>query len=337
MATENEIVQTIKDHIGDKYVAKTDAAAMTKELADLRQELKSMRSAVSNEIIDLRETYGVFRKHARVIPIASDLFRMNRRASGLTGYWPGESGSITASSKSWDQITLTPKKRAILVLWSTELNEDSIVNLSDDLAQEAAYEFATIEDQCGFIGNGTSTYAGMRGVAWKFETENTSLAGFVQAVTNHNLTNELDAGDYTSCMAKLPEYARQAPDVAWYCSSATYAAGPAKLMYGQGGVTIRETAMGTPYTFMGYPVVITQTMNADNTSGGASKVKLLFGSLRLAATMAVRRDLDIAVSTDYAFNTDQIALRATERFDINVHDVGDNTNPGPIVALVSAA
>jgi hypothetical protein len=35
---------------------------------------------------------------------------------------------------------------------------------------------------------------------------------------------------------------------------------------------------------------------------------------------------------------DEVAIRGTERFDIVVHDVGDNAgNTGPIVGLITAA
>ena len=32
---------------------------------------------------------------------------------------------------------------------------------------------------------------------------------------------------------------------------------------------------------------------------------------------------------------DELAIRGTERFDINVHDAGDGTNAGPVVALLA--
>ena len=30
----------------------------------------------------------------------------------------------------------------------------------------------------------------------------------------------------------------------------------------------------------------------------------------------------------------QVAVLGTERVDINVHDLGDNTNAGPLIALI---
>ena len=37
------------------------------------------------------------------------------------------------------------------------------------------------------------------------------------------------------------------------------------------------------------------------------------------------------------FAEDQLAIRGTQRFDINVHDVGNTTAAGPIVGLITAA
>jgi HK97 family phage major capsid protein len=154
----------------------------------------------------------------------------------------------------------------------------------------------------------------------------------VTAATANDATDELDLADFIATIAKLPEYARVSPGTGWYCSSYVFAAAMQRLMYGQGGVTVRETTSGTGYSFLGYPVFISQVLNS--TAGtDASKVKALFGNLRLASTMGVRRGTDVAVSTEYGFATDQIALRATTRFDINTHDVGNNSSAGPIVAL----
>jgi HK97 family phage major capsid protein len=50
--------------------------------------------------------------------------------------------------------------------------------------------------------------------------------------------------------------------------------------------------------------------------------------------MGTRRGITIATSEHIYFETDEIGIRGTERFDINVHDIGDTTNAGPIVALI---
>ncbi len=61
-------------------------------------------------------------------------------------------------------MRLTAKKLMVLTKYSNELNEDAVLNIGDDLAGEIAYAFALKEDQCGFLGDGTSTYGGITGV-----------------------------------------------------------------------------------------------------------------------------------------------------------------------------
>jgi HK97 family phage major capsid protein len=72
-------------------------------------------------------------------------------------------------------------------------------------------------------------------------------------------------------------------------------------------------------------------------------VAAVLADLRLAADLGDRMQMTMAMSDSATvdgvnvFETDQFAIRATERFDINVHDVGTSSEAGPAVALVSAA
>jgi hypothetical protein len=54
--------------------------------------------------------------------------------------------------------------------------------------------------------------------------------------------------------------------------------------------------------------------------------------LAKAAAMGERRGVTIRRRRALCDN-DQIGIIGTERFDINVHDLGDTTTPGPLVAL----
>ena len=64
-------------------------------------------------------------------------------------------------------------------------------------------------------------------------------------------------------------------------------------------------------------------------SYAANSAVALFGDLTLAASFGDRRQTTIQISDAAlnAFEQDELAIRGTERFDINVHDLG------PIVAL----
>jgi HK97 family phage major capsid protein len=109
------------------------------------------------------------------------------------------------------------------------------------------------------------------------------------------------------------------------------------LMLASGGVTASEVATGAVWknpVFLGYPVRISQKMPSSQAN---SQVPCFFGDLALAAMFGDRRSTTIAMSEHSAFDTDEIAIRGSQRFDINVHDVGNATDPGPIVGLLTAA
>lgn len=281
-------------------------------------------------VIDLRDEYGVFRQHARVVPMGRDTMTIPRRAGGLTAYWSTENTAITESTTSWNSVELVAKKLGTYSLLSSELAEDAIIDLAEWLAQESAYAFATKEDQTGFTGDGTSTYNGILGVTKKIEA-NSSNVGWVDAATGHDNFAEIDASDVTSVMGKLPTYARR--NAKFFCSQVCYAMVFERLALSAGGNTIQSVSGQFQPSFMGFPIIITPVL-ATTTSTINDSHFFLFGDLSLAATMGERRNFTFAQSNDYKFAEDQIAVKATERIDINVHDVGDTSVAGPIVALI---
>ena len=52
-----------------------------------------------NDLIDLREKFGVFRQNAKIVPMASDTRTDPRRVNGVTAYFVGESTAATLSDK----------------------------------------------------------------------------------------------------------------------------------------------------------------------------------------------------------------------------------------------
>lgn len=281
-------------------------------------------------VIDLREQYGVFRRYAKIQPMNRDTITLARVTGGLTAYWASENTAITESNKTWDNVELVAKKLGVYALVPSELNEDAIVNMADDLAMEAARAFALKEDQTGFIGDGTATYNGILGVAAKIEA-NTGLAGYINATSGTDTFAEIDIEDISNVMGALPEYARA--NAAFFCSRPCHDIVFQRLAASAGGNTIQSMSGMFQPSFLGYPIVITQVLPT-TTSTINNDAFFLFGDLSMAATMGDRREFSFATSNDYKFAEDQIAIKATERVDINVHDVGSTTAAGPIVALI---
>jgi HK97 family phage major capsid protein len=292
-----------------------------------------------NALVDLRLQYGVFRRNARVRQMTSDTLYVPRRTGGLTAYWTSESGSITESTKAWDQIQLVAKKLAAVTRMTTCLAEDAIINVADDLASEIAYAFAYAEDVAGFNGTGISTHGGITGVTTKIKsaagTPTTTSAGGVIVATG-NVMSEVTMGDLNQVVGKCPTYARMGAK--WYCSPFFFDAVMARLAYAAGGNTVGNILGSAGLSYFGYPVELVEVLPSTDAN---SQILCLFGNLSMAASFGDRRQTTLAFSDsatvggESVFEKDQIAVRGTERLDIVVHDVGNTSTAGPIVALQS--
>ncbi len=289
---------------------------------------------LSQAIIDLRETYGVFRRECDVMPMGSDTMLMARRTGGLTASFVSENTAIGTSDLAWNNITLSAKKLGVVTLMSTELAEDAIINVADTIASEIAYAFALKEDQCGFLGDGTSTYGGITGVCVKALQSSYSASLVTAPGGGHDTFPELDATDISTLISALPQFAR--PNAKFYCSQVAMDVVFGRLLAAGGGNTIANLQGGYVQRYLGYEIVVSQVLPASPSTDYTALWMLGFGDLRKTATLGERRGVQIKRSDERYFLEDQIALKGTERIDINVHDMGSTSAAGPFVSLVGA-
>ena len=86
--------------------------------------------------------------------------------------------------------------------------------------------------------------------------------------------------------------------------------------------------------FLSYPVEFVASMPSVE---GNSQICALLGDLTLGAYLGQRKALTIDRSEHVHFVNDQIGFRGMERIDINAYGVGDTTEAGVIVGLITAA
>lgn len=306
-------------------------------------ELKTMKETVNvtggflvppefdADLIDLREVFGVFRRNARIVPMMRDTKSIGRRTAGLTAYFVGEATAPTESEKTFDLVTLTARKLMTLTRISSELNEDAIISLADNLFEEIAYAFANKEDECGFNGDGTSTFGGIDGLRNRLKTIYTASGGVGLVVGAGASYSALTLANFNSVVGSLPEYADGRAK--WYVSRFFWATVMQRLAVAAGGVTAEEIEGKRMRTFLGYPVEIAQAMPKTTAS---AQVCAVFGDLKLSSRFGDRRQTLISASDQRYFDTDEIGIKGSERFDIVNHDCGDTTNAGPVVGLITA-
>jgi HK97 family phage major capsid protein len=284
-------------------------------------------------IIELREKFGVFRQNAMQIAMDQAVMLIPKLNGEVTTYYVGEGdpvntrNNITASDMALQQVKLEAKKLASLTPVSNELSEDAIISVADMLTRSIAYKMAFSEDDAGFNGDGTSTYGSIVGIG--------AALGSASKVTATSRTtfSALTMADFETVIGTRKMWGGSAAPK-WYISQVGWANSMQRLMDAYSGNTVVTIANGAPRTyFLGYEVVISQVLNKLLT-GTTGQTACYFGDLSLGVYMGTRRGLSVDTDKSLYFNYDATVVRATQRYDIKIHDTGDSTTAGGLVSLI---
>ena len=290
---------------------------------------------LSNEVIRLVEEFGVYPQYARRMPMNSDTMVIARRTGGLSARPVGENVEVTASDVTFDNVELVAKIWGVANRVPNSLLEDSVIDLADLMAMEIAQAYAEAFDNAGFIGDGSSTYHGVTGVATKILQSNYSAS--VVTATSNTTFGDLTMRNFTDVLSRLPLYARNR-NARWYISPVGWGAAMMRLAMlpggtgNAGGNSADNVAAGFGEQFLGYPVTLVQSLESrlTGTTGG---VACLFGDLSQAALFGDRRAISIKTASERYIEFDQTLTFATTRNAIVVNDLGSTTKAGPVVAL----
>ncbi len=285
------------------------------------------------DIVDLVERYGVFRQNAKVVPMMSDRRTDPVITGELESQFVGELEDPGDQDLDFGMIGLTAKKHMVLVPMSSEVAEDASIYIGDLVATAAARAFAKKEDECGFNGDASSTYGGITGVRAALKAVDADPANIQSLqVGTGNAYSELTLDDFAGVVGRLPDYA-DTGNVKWFVSRRFYFNVMVNLLL-SGTPTATEIEDARNRKFLGYPVEFSQVLPSTEAN---SQVCAIFGDLSLGARFGDRRAVTIAIDDSILFRKDALLLRATSRFDVNVHGVGSTTAAGPICGLITAA
>lgn len=297
-------------------------------------------------IWNLKEPRGIARQYARVVPMSSATHKRIKIQGDQNVWFVGEGIAPTPSDLQYGFTTLSAKKLGHMTLVSYELADDALVNIVDEITREAAYALSDKEDKLLFTGNGTQADGGVLGLrnafqklvedaggVWATDADKAKLASVVVAPTA--AWSGITRDSISSLRGKVRQ--GQGNDYAYFTTSAFYFDVMAKAAYGAGGVTATEVVNGVPQErFDGYPVVFAETMPSES---AANDIPVYFGSMSNAVDFG---DLKATtVETDKNIRTQIWEIVTTERFDINVHDIGNynataaSRKRGSIAALIT--
>jgi len=288
-------------------------------------------------ILMLLETYGKYRANAQNVPMGAGQTTQPKIDGLLTGYVPGEGGTITQTEPEIPVVTLTPRTINFLTAYSMELEEDALVALGEMLAGLFARSMAYYEDLIGFLGDGTSTYFGMTGIAGALLAVDATIGNIKSLVVGAgNAYSELTLANFESVAGTLPEFADDG-DAKWYVHRYFFYTVMVSLALAAGSGTATEILTGKATrqrTYLGYPVEFAQVMPKAEAN---SQICALLANLRQGAMLGTRGGIEFAQSSERYFEKGVIAVRGRDRIAINAHGVGDTSKAGPICGLITAA
>ena len=215
----------------------------------------------------------------------------------------GEGSAIADSEPTFSSITLGAYKYSFLVPVSNELLTDAGFNLSSLIAEQAG----------NAIGFGVNS--GLTGGTGTVEPTGVVTASGSGVTGGTGLTGGFTADDLITLQYTLDGAARRLPGVAYMANGSTI--GAMRKLKDDAGQYLYQVNVGNPDTFAGYNVIENPAM--DDVAVDAKSV--LFGHLP-SYKVRMAGGLQIAQSTDYAFNQDVTTFRVLMRVDGNLTHAG---------------
>ena len=259
----------------------------------------------SNKVLDIASDVGYLRRLGTVLNMGSDTLNVPKLSSKPSVSWVSEGGQISTGDPAFGQVQLTAKKASLIVPVTTELFEDSAVDLTALLSKIFAEALTSAEDTQAFTGDGT-VFTGILGDSnVNTVTMSSGKTGFTD-ITADNLIN---------LIAAVPS--RVAERSAFFMNRGILAI-IKSLTDGSGNYLFDPKDK----TIWGYPVYTIESMPAV-TDSAADTAFIAFGDPSYLY-LGDRRQMSVAladqatVGSDNLFEKDMIAVRVTERVAIAV-------------------
>jgi HK97 family phage major capsid protein len=221
-----------------------------------------------------------------------------------------EATTITPSDPGLSNITLTPKKLAALTIVDREAIEDSNPALLAVVENSLTRDFAVALDAQLVAGDGTGqNLTGLTGLAG-------TTSGAATGTNGGSLSATAGFG-YLADTLGAYEAANADPDkAAWLMHSRTWAS-IRKISDAQSRpILAADPTQALRPTLFGKPVYISNSIPTAQTVGTSSDCSTLILADFSQIVIAAARQLELVMSTDAYFATDQVGLRITGRYDI---------------------
>lgn len=262
---------------------------------------------LERDIYDLLATYGAFNKFD-VRRIGATTAEIRLKTARVAAVFVDEAAAIGAdSTKAGSKVTCTPKKIGALISASSELLEDDVGGIIEDVLNDIAESIAYRIDWICLAADGgaDSTDGGFTGILGGGGTDRTAASGNTTVAT-------LDYEDWLACVTNMPTGLLQRGGLRWTMNPTILA--KSALLKDTTGRPLFQTALEAPIggavgSILGYPVDTAAA--APSTDSAGARLAALGDPMALG--VRIRKDITFDRSKDWAFDTDEITFRGTAR------------------------
>jgi HK97 family phage major capsid protein len=252
----------------------------------------------------------------RAGPVQLDMHNLVQTVPKVTGaataQMLAEGTAITEADPSLGVSTLTARKGTLFTKVNNEALDDSQPALQEVLSTVLTRDMATLVDKQLLTGNGTAP--NVRGLL-----NITGATAVANGANGTQLSTQTNLDLFAGPVGTLQALNSDLGNCAWFVSPVLWSfvrrikdsTGRYQL---QNWGTAPSSDVATQ--LLGIPVYVTSNMPVNQTVGTSPDVSPVLLVDMTQVIVGMRRDIQLEMSRDFAFNQDQTALRLITRFDI---------------------
>jgi HK97 family phage major capsid protein len=270
------------------------------------------------QVVELVYKYGQFRQYATVFPLGAGTVNLPQLKTGEDAFTflgvgtAGMSQTVSERKVAAQNVTFTANKCGGIIRIPTEIEEDTFIPLGQFLARYIARRFANLEDATGFLGDGSATYANIKGVGPYTATVSTSQ--LVAMASGKTKPSDATIANFRKLRTVVNAAVLQNGNGCYYLHPSMDA-----LLVGFNTLNnplIYQRQNGSmPATLDGFPIRWVGVMQAYQETAAASAYLAFFGDLSYWY-LGERGSARVETSREVYFATDEIGMRALERIDV---------------------
>jgi len=278
------------------------------------------------QIVELVFAFGAARNYCTVLPLGASNVKLPKLKAGEDefGYLgvgsAGQSQNVPEKRAAVELVDFSANKAGGIIRLPYELSVESFPGIGQFLARYIARQLAKLEDKTLFLGDGTATYANQVGVGKYCATAVEGAYPYLLKLdAGKTLVTDITLADIRNLRGKVSPAvlanmaANGQTEAAYYCHPSLEPVLQGLNKYPNFVVFKNE---GGKATLDGWPVRWIGVGASVQAGAQPEAYALFFGDLTYWY-MGEAGNVRVEVSKEVFFATDELAMRALERIDIN--------------------